>query len=177
MRPNESFIGQPIRSLQTMLRVIVEDDSRLPTVVPDGVYGQSTLRAVSAFQRLYGLPVTGVADQFTWEKIVEVFDEALIRIGKTEPLEIIFEPGQIFRMGDSSPYLFIVQGVLQSLSEDFSTINAPNSTGTFDRDTADAIRAFQTLSALPVTAELDRKTWKHLSRQFTLFANRKSRFL
>jgi hypothetical protein len=80
-------------------------------------------------------------------------------------------------MADSSPYLFIVQGVLQSLSEDFPTINAPNSTGTFDRDTADAIRAFQTLSALPVTAELDRKTWKHLSRQFTLFANRKSRFL
>ena len=177
MRPNESFIGQPIRSLQTMLRVIAEEDSRLPTVVPDGVYGQSTLRAVSAFQRLYGLPVTGVADQLTWERIVEIFDEALIRIGKAEPLEIIFEPGQVFRMGDSSPYLFIVQGVLQSLSEDFPTINAPNSTGAFDRDTADAIRAFQILSDLPVTAELDRKTWKHLSRQFTLFANRKSRFL
>lgn len=177
MRPNESFIGQPIRSLQTMLRVIAEDDSRLPTVVPDGVYGQSTLRAVSAFQRLYGLPVTGVADQFTWEKIVEVFDEALIRIGKAEPLEIIFEPGQVFRMGDSSPYLFIVQGVLQSLSEDFPTINTPYSTGVFDRETANAIRAFQILADLPATAELDRKTWKHLSRHFTLFANRKSRFL
>ena len=103
MKPNESFIGQPIRSLQTMLRVIAEDDSRLPTVVPDGIYGQSTLQAVSAFQRLYGLPVTGVTDQFTWEKMVEIFDEALIRIGKTEPLEILFEPGQVFRAGDSSP--------------------------------------------------------------------------
>ena len=70
MRPNESFIGQPIRSLQTMLRVIAEDDSRLPTVVPDGLYGQSTLQAVSAFQRLYGLPVTGIADRITWERIV-----------------------------------------------------------------------------------------------------------
>ena len=177
MRPNESFIGQPIRSLQTMLRVIAEDDSRLPTVVPDGLYGQSTLQAVSAFQRLYGLPVTGIADRITWARIVEVFDEALIRIGKTEPLEIIFEPGQIFRSGDSSPYLFIVQGVLQSLSEDFPTIQAPNSSGIYDRETAAAIRAFQLLAGLPVTAELDRGTWKHLSRQFTLFANRRSRFL
>jgi peptidoglycan hydrolase-like protein with peptidoglycan-binding domain len=177
MKPNESFIGQPIRSLQTMLRVIAEDDSRLPTVVPDGIYGQSTLQAVSAFQRLYGLPVTGVTDQFTWEKMVEIFDEALIRIGKTEPLEIIFEPGQVFRAGDSSPYLFIVQGVLQSLSVDFPTINSPGSTGIFDRETAAAIREFQILAALPVTGELDRKTWKHLSRQFTLFANRKSRYL
>lgn len=177
MRPNDSFIGQPIRSLQTMLRVIAEDDNRLPTVVPDGIYGQSTLRALSAFQRLYGLPVTGVADQNTWEKIVEIFDEALIRIGKTEPLEIIFEPGQVFRSGDSSPYLFIVQGVLQSLAVDFPTISAPNSTGVFDRETAAAIRAFQIIAGLPLTGELDRKTWKHLSRQFTLFANRKSRFL
>ena len=177
MRPNESFIGQPIRSLQTMLRVIAEDDDRLPTVVPDGIYGQPTITAVSSFQRLYGLPVTGVTDQDTWEKVVEVFDEALIRIGKAEPLEIIFEPGQVFRSGDSSPYLFIVQAVLQSLAVDFPTVVPPSSTGILDRDTAQAIREFQLLAALPTTGELDRKTWKHLSRHFTLFANRRSRFL
>ena len=39
MRPAESFIEQPVRSLQTMLRVLAEDDQRLPTVVPDGIYG------------------------------------------------------------------------------------------------------------------------------------------
>jgi peptidoglycan hydrolase-like protein with peptidoglycan-binding domain len=177
MRPDESFVGQSVRALQTMLRVIAEDDNRLPAVVPDGIYGQPTLTAVSAFQRLYGLPVTGVTDQATWEQIYEVFDEALIRIGKTEPLEIIFEPGQVFRMGDSSPYLFVAQGVLQALAADLSSVAAPSPTGVLDAETSRAIREFQQLTALPITGELDRKTWKHLSRHFTLFANRRSRFL
>jgi peptidoglycan hydrolase-like protein with peptidoglycan-binding domain len=177
MRPAESFIGQPIRSLQTMLRFIAEADDRLPTVVPDGIYGQPTMTAVSAFQRLYGLSVTGVADQETWERIVDVYDDALIQIGKAEPIEIIFEPGQIFRTGDSSPYLFVVQGVLQALALDFPTVTAPSPSGVLDIATSRALREFQQLAALPVTGELDRKTWRHLSRHFTLFANRRSRFL
>jgi peptidoglycan hydrolase-like protein with peptidoglycan-binding domain len=177
MRPAESFIGQPIRSLQTMLRFITEADDRLPTVVPDGIYGQPTMTAVSAFQRLYGLSVTGVTDQETWERIVDVYDDALIQIGKAEPIEIIFEPGQIFRTGDSSPYLFVVQGVLQALALDFPTVTAPSPSGVLDIATSRALREFQQLAALPVTGELDRKTWRHLSRHFTLFANRRSRFL
>ena len=68
MKPGESFVEQPIRSLQTMLRVIAEDDRRLPTVVPDGIYGPSTMTAVTAFQRLYGLPITGITDQPTWAR-------------------------------------------------------------------------------------------------------------
>ena len=68
MKPGESFVEQPIRSLQTMLRVIAEDDPRLPTVVPDGIYGPATMQSVTAFQRLYGLPVTGIADQTTWDR-------------------------------------------------------------------------------------------------------------
>ena len=87
MKPGESFVTQPVRSLQTMLRVIAEDDPRLPTVVPDGIYGQSTMQAVAAFQRLYSLPVTGITDQDTWEQIVMVYESALIRIGPAEPIE------------------------------------------------------------------------------------------
>ena len=71
MRPDESFIDQPIRSLQTMLRVIARKDPAIPAVIPDGIYGQDTMRAVTAFQQLYGVPVTGIADQQTWEAIVQ----------------------------------------------------------------------------------------------------------
>ena len=84
MRPAESFIEQPVRSLQTMLRVLAEDDNRLPTVVPDGIYGPSTMNAVSAFQRQNGIAVTGIVDQETWEQIVLRHEPALIRVGKAE---------------------------------------------------------------------------------------------
>ena len=65
MRPPESFVGQPIRSLQTMLRVIAENDPSYVTLVPDGIYGPDTVRAISTFQRKHGIPVTGVTDQAT----------------------------------------------------------------------------------------------------------------
>ena len=45
MRPLSSFVGQPIRSLQTMLRVIAEDDPSHLRIVPDGIYGPETAAA------------------------------------------------------------------------------------------------------------------------------------
>ena len=78
MRPGESFIGQPIRSLQTMLQVIAENDSSHPPLIPDGIYGPDTVKAVSVFQRKHGLPVTGVTDLATWEAIHAVYAPALV---------------------------------------------------------------------------------------------------
>ena len=78
MRPDESFVGQPIRSLQTMLRVLAEHDPRHETLVPDGIYGPATVSAVSKFQRIHGLPVTGIADQRTWEQIVAEYEPAFL---------------------------------------------------------------------------------------------------
>lgn len=80
MRPLSSFVGQPIRSLQTMLRVIAEDDPTHLRIVPDGIYGPETTAAVSTFQRKHGLPVTGVTDHATWEAVVGVYTPALVRI-------------------------------------------------------------------------------------------------
>ena len=48
----EDYIARPIRSLQTMLRVLAAADSRYRDLVPDGVYGQQTAAAVSQFQRV-----------------------------------------------------------------------------------------------------------------------------
>ena len=171
MRPGESFIQQPVRSLQTMLRVLSEDDRRQPTVVPDGIYGPATMNAVATFQRINGIIVTGVTDQFTWERIVEAYEAALIRVGKAEPIEITMDPGQVFRFGDSSPYIYLLQGMLTQLSLDHPRIAAPGNSGLIDTPTALALSGFQNLAGLPDTGELDKITWKHLVKQFTLNAH------
>ncbi len=172
MKPGESFVEQPIRSLQTMLRVIAEDDPRLPTLVPDGIYGPSTMNAVTAFQRLYGLPVTGITDQATWDQIVLIYEPALVRIGPAEPIEILLEPGQVFRIGDSNAYIYLLQSILTQLSDENPTINRPDHNGVLDDPTSQALAAFQLLAGLPPTGELDKITWKFLVKQFTLSANR-----
>lgn len=168
MRPPESFIEQPVRSLQTMLRVLAENDPVLPTVIPDGIYGPTTMTAVSAFQRQYGLPVTGITDQQTWEKIVSEYQSAIIHIGDAQPIEILLEAGQILREGDKNPYIYLVQAMLISLSENHAGISPPEVTGIMDFATSEGITQFQDLSGIEKTGQLDRITWKHLVLQFTL---------
>ena len=171
MRPAESFIEQPIRSLQTMLRVIAEDDKRIPTVIPDGIYGPSTMQAVAAFQRMRGISQTGIADQQTWDAIVDEYEDAIIRVGKAEPIEILLESGQVFRSGDRSPYIYLMQSMLTVLSLDHPRIIPPDHTGIMDTLTQESLMGFQTLSNLPPTGELDKISWKNLVRQFTLYAH------
>ena len=116
MRPAETFIGQPIRSLQTMLRVIAEHTGRIPSLVPDGIYGPETVRTVSMFQRQNGLPVTGVTDQDTWDSIVAVYEPALVEQDEAEHLRIILNPGQVIRKGERHPHLYLVQRIMLVLS-------------------------------------------------------------
>ena len=171
MRPAESFIEQPVRSLQIMLRVISEDDLQLPTVVPDGIYGPSTANAVAMFQRREGLPATGIVDQLTWDTIVTAYEPALIRVDRAESIDILMNPGQVYRFGDSSPYILLLQSMLIQLSLDTPTIQPPEHTGILDALTRDSLMDFQKITLLPVTGDLDKITWKHLVRQFTLNAN------
>ena len=171
MRPPESFLKQPVRSLQTMLRVIAESDASLPTVVPDGIYGPTTMGAVTAFQRKYGLPMTGVTDQATWDKIVAVYEPALIVVDKAEPIQIIMNPNQVFRRDAESPYIYLLQSMLTQLSIENETIPRPDHTGILDRSTSESLLAFQVLAGLPETGELDKITWKHVVDQFSLNAH------
>ena len=175
MKPADSFIRQPVRSLQTMLRVLSKDDPSLPSVVPDGIYGPSTMQTVSTFQRKYGLPVTGTVNQETWEQIVNKYELAMIQVDEAESIQIILEPGQVFKRGDSSPYIYLLQAMLIQLSNDQPTIERPETSGILDDETASAILVFQQLSGLEETGEFDKITWKHLVKQFMLNANHHSR--
>ena len=170
MRPPESFIAQPIRSLQTMLRVIAESNELQPSVIPDGIYGSNTMGAVSSFQRRRGLPVTGVTDQATWEAIVADYEPALILVGEAQPIEVSFQPNQVIRSGESHPNLFLAQGMLMVLSQAYGTITPPGLTGILDIPTAQSLMSFQELNLLPITGDLDRITWHNLARHYPLAA-------
>lgn len=174
MKPAESFIGQPVRSLQTMLRTISEYDGSIPTVVPDGIYGRETIASVADFQRLNGLPATGITNQETWERIVEVYDEAIISVGPAQAIEIVWDPNLVFLPGEEGPYIYLAQSMLLYLSTIHEPIESPSSTGMLDRETARSLSSFQSLNGLPPTGSLDKKTWKSLSKQFTLHANAKA---
>lgn len=125
MRPPESFLGQPIRSLQTMLRVIAEADPSHISVIPDGIYGPETMNAVSDFQRRHGLPVTGVTNQETWEAIVAVYTPALVEIDQAQPINVILNPGQVIRRGQRHPNVYLAQSILTVLAQVYKSVALP----------------------------------------------------
>ena len=170
MRPNESFVGQPVRSLQTMLRVLAERDNRDTPIIPDGVYSAQTMAAVSNFQRNHGLPVTGITDQITWETIAAEYEPALTHVDEAQMVEIILNPNEVIHREQSSPYLYVAQAMLLVLSRMYG-IGSPSQSGTLDSATADSLASFQALNGLPMTGELDKVTWKHLALHFPLAAN------
>lgn len=171
MRPDSSFVEQPIRSLQTMLRVIALDDARYLKLIPDGIYGPETTAAVNEFQRLNGIPITGIADQLTWEAIVGKYNPALVRIGKAEKIEILIDPGVVFTIGDTDPHIYLLQAMLAQLADEHKQIPRPTHTGTLDQKTSDSLRAFQKYAGLTQDGNADRITWQNLSKQYTLSAH------
>ena len=174
MRQPESFTGQPIRSLQTMLRTIAENDPTHERTVPDGIYGAETVSAVSTFQRIHGLPVTGITDSQTWDAVVAVYEEALIEQLDAQPLLVVLNPKQVIRKGERHPHLHLVQAMLTVLAEIYESIGKPTASGILDEATSDAIASFQAISGLPMTGHLDKHTWHHLALQYPLAANLQS---
>lgn len=59
--------------IQEQLARISQAYPAIPTITPDGIYGEATKAAVEKFQSIFGLPVTGVVDYRTWYKISEIY--------------------------------------------------------------------------------------------------------
>lgn len=166
MKSNDSFIGQPIRSMQNMLRVLSEYDPSYTRIIPDGIYGPDTVSAVSTFQRKHALPVTGVVNQETWDTIVGAYDSALPHIDSPHPLNVVWA-GNCQR-GGTDPNIYLIQCMLSQIAKKYGSICAPQPTGVLDEATADALSSFQILCGLPMTGEADKLTWKHLALQYPL---------
>ena len=66
--------GDKVYLMQYMLSVISEFYNTVPEIVTDGVFGQATLDAVKAFQRLAGLPEDGIVGPLTWDQMYSFYD-------------------------------------------------------------------------------------------------------
>ncbi len=66
-----------IYEIQERLRILYKIGWDIPLVTPDGVFAEGMRRAVSRFQELAGLEVTGIIDYTTWKRIFEESDKAL----------------------------------------------------------------------------------------------------
>lgn len=172
MKTKPAF-GHSIRSLQIMLRTLQFTRQVPCTVVADGIYGPHTLEAVTDFQRTHALPVTGITDAETWNKIAADYENASVDTCCACPLRIALSPGERICSGSRHPHTALIQSILMLLNQQFRCTGDIKPTGIWDQQTADAIFAFQKTAGLECTGELNKQTWKHLALQYPLAVSRR----
>ena len=156
---------QAIYNLQRYLRQLSRFDPDIPSVDEDGIFGEETRASLAAFQRKYGLPVTGTADGETWARL---FNEYLASVEeRTRPLPVYLFPrfpaDYSVGLGDENLLVGVIQYLLRELlilyGKDVELLPL---NGVFDGLTERAVKDFQTVHRLPPDGRVDRVTWNRL---------------
>ncbi len=172
MRPENDYLGLPIRSLQSMLREISYCREGFPCPTPDGVFGEVTLEAVMRFQKEKGLPVTGVVDNDTWDAVVEAY---WVAVPDNAPPRLLFpmrERDFTIRAGQCCIHMFLIQAMYQALSRVLDGVEPTPVTGEHAGPSVRNTVWLQRRSGLPETGIMEKHTWNMLTRAYDLFVAR-----
>lgn len=162
---------QAVTNLQRYLRRLSFEDEFYDLARPpiDGIFDTATEDAVAYFQRANGLPVTGVANKETWDRI---FSEYL-RVTQAQRLSeglFIFPDAPVdyaISRGDALTLVRILQLLLLELRATYDIFEDIIENGIYDDRTEIAIREFQRANLLPVTGEVDKNTWNRIVREYS----------
>lgn len=157
---------QAIYNLQRYLRQLSRFDPAIPAVDEDGIFGEETRASLSAFQKKYGLPITGTADPETWARL---FNEYLASVeAYTRPAPVYLFPRfpTEYSVGRGDENLLV--GVIQYLLREITALYGRDASlipldGVFGEVTEESVRDFQTVNRLPPDGRVDRITWNRLA--------------
>jgi peptidoglycan hydrolase-like protein with peptidoglycan-binding domain len=132
------------------------------------VFDEATENSVKSFQKLFGLPETGVVDSRTWGQLLRAYRG----IAENVPLEYTGEnvplfPGYYLTQGMTSEYVELIQEYLSYISETIPDIPNVEITGYYGPQTDAAVTAFQTHYGLPVTGDIGLATWDAITDVYT----------
>ena len=99
-----------IFDLQTFLRRIQQAEGSAAPLVPDGIWDAKTAAAVREYQQQNCLPVTGIADQRTWNAIYATY--AALVAADALPMQTAFFPPEsdaVLKPGAKSPTVYVLR--------------------------------------------------------------------
>lgn len=164
--------GIYVRKFQYFLAVIAQNLDAVPQITIDGSFGPNTEEAVKAFQQAYGLPVTGIVDEITWNDMYNVYRGIVLSTPDYYTgVPIAPFPGYILTIGMQNNDVRLLQEYLAKLSEVYTDIPTPEVTGVFGTVTRDAVTAFQRIFALPQNGRVDVVTWNDIIEAYSDIVN------
>ena len=169
LRPGDA--GEAVTLKQIQLNRISRNYPAIPKIYPvDGIYSVSTSEAVRTFQDVFGLPQTSAIDKATWYKISYLY-AGVKRLSELDSEGIALEElppqfTQTLQQGNSGDDVRTVQYYLEVIALFNEAIPFTPLSGDYGEETADAVRAFQQSTDLPVTGQVDLATWRQLQRVY-----------
>ena len=134
-----------VMEIQKWLRTVSRTYPQIPSVFIDGIYGAETRSAIKAFQKLVGLPVTGITDSATFAILFSTYLDLLIPdselIGLRDILSLISNP---ISSGEQSDTVYHIQAVLRNIAVLDNNLMV-ELTGIYDKETEEAIKLLQRL--------------------------------
>ncbi len=161
--------------IQRELNTIARNYPAIPRVDVDGIFGESTERAVRTFQQIFGLTPDGIVGLATWNRLVTLY-VGILRLAELDSVGVtIFGSSldypEALRLGDENDYVATLQYFLSILSEFYDTIPTVPITGYFGEVTRDAVIAFQREAGLVADGVVGRRTWDELYRAYDGVSN------
>lgn len=143
--------GPAVRALQQALQELSFHKGTI-----DGKYGKATESSVSAYQEKNKLPVNGIADAVSQERLFE--GTPLNAAGKATVVRTLPAiPGQILRPGDRGDFITDLQQKLKDKGFYKGAVD-----GIYGKGTEDAVRAFQRIAKLKVDGKAGSDTMRAL---------------
>lgn len=149
--------------MQIALNTISTNYPAIPRIPnPTGTFDEFTQAAVSEFQQIFNMPVTGIIDKSTWYRIRRIYTAVTDLAELTSQGVIISEiPEYTPTPGPTEivPRVQAVQYFLNVLSAYYNSIPSVDINGVLDTHTRSAIMEFQKTFNLPITGIVDEQTW------------------
>lgn len=160
---------QAVTNLQRYLRRLSYEYLEGQRVPIDGIFDSATKNALSEFQRVNGLPVTGVADKLTWDSLFAEYQRVTEDERSSEGLYPFpdLPLNYAVSLGDTLTLVRIIQILLSELSVTYDIFEDITESGTFDAKTEEAVRRFQEINGLPRTGNVDKATWNRIVREYS----------
>lgn len=161
--------NQPIFSAQTFLRKISQNDSRVPSVIPDGIYNEQTKRAVEEFQKTKNMIPTGILDNETWNELVKEFERLSEEIRLLNPFGINYLTYIDIKPGENSKVLYVIQAMIKVISLSFDNIKAVEIDGKNSDELVNTVKQLQRLSDIPETGIIDVQTYNTIVNLYEVY--------
>lgn len=169
---SEGMSGIPVRTVQYYLSIIAYFNQTLEPVPLSGYFDAGTVDAVERFQQFYGLPVTGVVDDATWNMITKIYTDTVASLPEGyEGSNAKLYPGFFLTVGMRNENVRDLQTYLSLIARDIPEIPEVSVTGYYGEQTENTVSEFQRLYGIPVSGAVGPVTWYQIAREYDALNN------